>query len=395
MRPFAYATARDTATALRLIAARANAKFLAGGTNLVDLMREDIEQPDLVVDVRGLPTGGIMEHRDGGLVIGAAATNTTVARDPLVRERYPLVAQAILCGASGQIRNMATVGGNLMQRTRCQYFYDRAARCNKRAPGAGCDALEGFNRYHAILGASEACIATHPSDLCVALAALDAAVLVAGPGGERTIPFTDFHRLPGDTPHVDTALGAGELITAVSLAPLVCAQHSAYRKVRDRSSYAFALVSVAAALGVRDGTVEEARIALGGVAHKPCGRGAPSKRSLARPRRPRRSRTRPMRSSQALEAAATTRSRSSSRSARSSTCSRSSRPRAARDEHAAESARDRGSLRGRARRRAARANAPLRRATARARRRRREGYGQGRVHGRARFSAARLCGARL
>ena len=269
MKPFAYQSAPDTASAVRLIAARRGAKFLAGGTNLVDLMREEIEQPELVVDVRGLPIGGLAEAADGGLTLGAAATNTAVANDARVRARYPLIAQAILSGASGQIRNMATVGGNLLQRTRCAYFYDRASRCNKRAPGAGCDALEGLNRYHAILGASEHCIAVHPSDLCVALAALDTTVRVVGRNAERTIPFEALHRLPGKTPHVETALGADELITAVQIAPLRSARRSVYRKVRDRSSYAFALVSVAAVLETSDGVVTTARLALGGVAHKP------------------------------------------------------------------------------------------------------------------------------
>jgi xanthine dehydrogenase YagS FAD-binding subunit len=269
MRPFSYESARDTASAIGLITGRRGAKFLAGGTNLVDLMREEIEQPELVVDVRGLPLAGIVATANGGLALGAAATNTVVANDARVRERYPLITQAILSGASGQIRNMATVGGNLMQRTRCAYFYDRASRCNKRAPGLGCDALDGFNRYHAILGASEQCIAVHPSDLCVALAALDTTVRVTGPSGERAIPFEEFHRLPGDTPHVETALGADELITAVEIAPLDSARRSVYRKIRDRSSYAFALVSVAVALEVRDGGIAVARLALGGVAHKP------------------------------------------------------------------------------------------------------------------------------
>jgi xanthine dehydrogenase YagS FAD-binding subunit len=269
MKPFAYESVPDTASAVRLVAARRAAKFLAGGTNLVDLMREEIEQPELVVDVRGLPIGEIAVGADGVLTLGAAATNTAVANDARVRERYPLVAQAILSGASGQIRNMATVGGNLLQRTRCAYFYDRASRCNKRAPGAGCDALDGFNRYHAILGASDHCIAVHPSDLCVALAALDTTVRVVGPNGARAVPFEEFHRLPGDTPHVETTLRADELITAVEIPPLDGAHRSVYRKIRDRSSYAFALVSVAAALETREGVITTARLALGGVAHKP------------------------------------------------------------------------------------------------------------------------------
>jgi xanthine dehydrogenase YagS FAD-binding subunit len=279
MKPFVYQAAPDAASAVQLIAARRGAKFLAGGTNLVDLMREEIEQPELVVDVRRLPTGGIAAPAAGGLTIGAAATNTAVANHRAVRERYPLIAQAVLSGASGQIRNMATVGGNLLQRTRCAYFYDRASRCNKRARGAGCDALDGFNRYHAILGASEQCIAVHPSDLCVALAALDVTVRVIGPSGERAIPFEAFHRLPGDTPHVETALRADELITAIQIAPLDCARRSVYRKIRDRSSYAFALVSVAAVLEKSDGVVTTARLALGGVAHKPW-RAARAERAL-------------------------------------------------------------------------------------------------------------------
>ena len=269
MKPFVYESVRDAESAVRLIAARSGAKFLAGGTNLVDLMREEIEQPELVIDVRGLPNGAVAATHDGGLTIGAAATNTAVANDRFVRERYPLIAQAILCGASGQIRNMATVAGNLLQRTRCAYFYDRASRCNKRAPGTGCDALDGFNRYHAILGASEHCIAVHPSDLCVALAALDTTVRAIGPKGERSIPFDQFHRLPGDMPHIETTLRADELITAIEMAPLESARRSVYRKIRDRSSYAFALVSVAAVLDTRDATITAARLALGGVAHKP------------------------------------------------------------------------------------------------------------------------------
>jgi xanthine dehydrogenase YagS FAD-binding subunit len=192
-----------------------------------------------------------------------------VANHHLVRERYPLLSQAILFGASGQIRNMATTGGNLMQRTRCYYFYDEAARCNKRTPGSGCDAIGGFNRMHAILGASDRCIATHPSDMCVALAALDATVHVEGAGGKRSIPINDFHRLPGDTPHLETSLKPDELITAIHLRPLAFAKHSRYRKVRDRASYAFALVSVAAALQIEDGAIRNVRLALGGVAHKP------------------------------------------------------------------------------------------------------------------------------
>ena len=268
MKPFEYVRAASTASALDEVAHRPNSKFLGGGTNLVDLMRENIEQPDALVDITRLPFSEIREREDGGLSLGAGARNTAVASHPVVRARYPMLSEAILCGASGQIRNMATVGGNLMQRTRCFYFYDEAARCNKRQPGAGCDAIEGFNRIHAILGASDACIATHPSDMCVALAALDATVQVSGPQGERTMPFLEFHRLPGDTPHIETELKPGELITSVELPPLDAAG-SRYRKIRDRSSYAFALVSVAAAVSIRDGIVADVRLALGGVAHKP------------------------------------------------------------------------------------------------------------------------------
>jgi xanthine dehydrogenase YagS FAD-binding subunit len=246
-----------------------HAKYLGGGTNLVDLMRETLERPSSLVDVTGL-SSAMTEREDGSILIGAAAKNTAVAEHRGVRTRYPLLARAILAGASGQIRNMATVGGNLLQRTRCAYFYDDdGSRCNKRAPGQGCDAIEGFNRTHAILGASPSCIATHPSDMCVALAALDALVHVTGSDGQRTIPFVDLHRLPGDSPEVDTTLKLGELITAVELPVLSFAQHSTYRKVRDRASYAFALISVAAAMELENGTVRDVRLALGGVAHKP------------------------------------------------------------------------------------------------------------------------------
>lgn len=269
MRNFAYSRAATAQDALHLISTLGAAKFLGGGTNLVDLMRENIEQPEALVDVTRLPFSNIAETPDGGLSIGAEVRNSAVSNHPLVRQRYPVLSQAILFGASGQIRNMATVGGNIMQRTRCYYFYDKAARCNKRIPGSGCDAIDGFNRIHAILGASESCIATHPSDMCVALAALGASVQVAGSNDQRTIPFTDFHLAPGDTPHVETVLGANELITAVDLPMLPFARRSLYRKVRDRASYAFALVSVAAALEIEHGTIRNARLALGGVAPKP------------------------------------------------------------------------------------------------------------------------------
>jgi xanthine dehydrogenase YagS FAD-binding subunit len=263
-----YARARDVADAVRLTGTKPQAHYLGGGTNLVDLMREGAERPQLLVDVARLP-GNIADRDDGGLVIGATVTNTALAADPRVRAKFPLLSRAILAGASGQIRNMATVGGNIMQRTRCYYFYDEAARCNKRVPGSGCDAIEGFNRIHAILGASRACVATHPSDMCVALAALDARVHLEGPKGARAIALTDLHRLPGDTPEWETELMPGELITAIELPPAPFAANSTYRKVRDRASYAFALVSLAAALEVEGGVVRNVRLALGGVAHKP------------------------------------------------------------------------------------------------------------------------------
>ncbi|RVT95809.1 xanthine dehydrogenase family protein subunit M [Rhodovarius crocodyli] len=265
---FGYARAGSADEAVRLAAGQGAARYLGGGTNLVDLMREEIEAPGFLVDVTALPRE-ICETPDGGLLIGAAVKNTALAEHRLVRERYPALSRAILSGASGQIRNMASVGGNLMQRTRCFYFYDDAARCNKRSPGAGCDAIDGFNRIHAVFGASPACVATHPSDMCVALAALDAVVHIEGAGGKRTVPFEKFHRLPGGRPQVETTLSPGELITAVELPPLTLAAQSTYRKVRDRASYAFALVSIAAALEVRDGKVHDLRLALGGVAHKP------------------------------------------------------------------------------------------------------------------------------
>jgi xanthine dehydrogenase YagS FAD-binding subunit len=268
MNPFNYSRASDVQDAVTR-GAISGTKFLGGGTNLVDLMRETIERPTALVDVTGLSTE-INETSDGGLMIGAAARNTAVAEHRAVRARYPALTRAIVAGASAQIRNMATVAGNLMQRTRCTYFYDdRGSHCNKRILGDGCDALAGFNRSHAILGASNACIAVHPSDMCVALAALDAIVHVQGAAGQRTIPMKDFHRLPGDRPDLETALQPGDLITAVELPAVSISARSTYRKVRDRASYAFALVSVAAMLDVDDGMVRDVRIALGGVAHKP------------------------------------------------------------------------------------------------------------------------------
>jgi xanthine dehydrogenase YagS FAD-binding subunit len=269
MKNFAYVRAPDTTSAVQALAHHPNSKFLGGGTNLLDLMHAHIEQPDVLVDVTRLPLNHIDELPDGGLRIGAAVRNSASIMHPRIRAQFPVLVQAIVAGASAQLRNMATTGGNLMQRTRCYYFYDTTARCNKRAPGVGCDAIDGFNRIHAIFGASAQCIATHPSDMCVALAALDALVHIEGPQGVRTVPMADFHRLPGDTPQRDTNLRSDELITAVELLALPFARHSLYRKVRDRASYAFALVSVAAALAVEDGTIVNARLALGGVAHKP------------------------------------------------------------------------------------------------------------------------------
>ena len=268
MTPFTFTRAADAFDAVQR-AGQPEARYLGGGTNLVDLMRETIERPQALVDVTGL-SRAIEERPDGSLLIGAAAKNTAVAEHRAVRERFPLLSRAILAGASAQVRNMATVGGNVLQRTRCTYFYDDdGARCNKRKPGQGCDAVDGFNRNHAILGASDACVATHPSDMCVALAALDAVVHLQGAQGTRTLRLTDLHRLPEDRPELDTVLAPGELITAIELPALPFARHAAYRKVRDRSSYAFALVSVAAAVDVEDGVVRDLRLALGGVAHKP------------------------------------------------------------------------------------------------------------------------------
>nr|WP_315382189.1 xanthine dehydrogenase family protein subunit M [uncultured Sphingomonas sp.] len=268
MTPFTYLRAADAPEAVRL-GTDAGTAYLGGGTNLVDLLRETVARPERLVDVSALPAS-IEETDGGGLLIGAAVRNTALAEHRAVRARYPMLARAILAGASAQIRNMATVGGNLLQRTRCTYFYDTdGARCNKRVPGSGCDAREGFNRIHAVLGASEACVATHPSDMCVALAALDAVVHVTGPDGDRSIAFGDLHRLPGDAPERDTSLAPGELIVAVELPPLAFGRTSTYRKVRDRASYAFALVSVAAALELDGDRVADVRIAFGGVAHKP------------------------------------------------------------------------------------------------------------------------------
>jgi xanthine dehydrogenase YagS FAD-binding subunit len=269
VKPFRFDRAGDVQGAVATLAREPDGEFLAGGTNLVDLMKLGIMEPDVLVDVRRLTSGEIEDLPDGGLRIGAAVTNSELAADRRVRSRYPVLSQALLAGASGQLRNLATTGGNLLQRTRCVYFYDTTTPCNKREPGTGCSALEGCNKDHAILGASRHCVATNPSDMAVAMTALDAVVLVRGPGGERRIPIAELHRLPGDEPQRDTTLEHAELITAVDLPPLEFSSSSGYRKVRERASYAFALVSVAAALLVRDGAVHDVRIALGGVAHKP------------------------------------------------------------------------------------------------------------------------------
>jgi xanthine dehydrogenase YagS FAD-binding subunit len=266
---FQYSRAQDVADAVRQIAADPAARFIAGGTNLVDLMKEDVERPSRLIDISRLPLTTVEETPQGGLRIGALVPNSDLAYHPLIEQRYPLVASAILAGASAQLRNMASTGGNLLQRTRCAYFYDTATPCNKREPGSGCSAIPGLNRGHAILGTSEACIATHPSDLCVALVALGATVHVAGPDGARAIAFADFHRLPGDTPQRDTNLAPSELIVAIELPKRGFAENYSYLKIRDRLSYAFALVSVAAALELDGGKIKEARLALGGVAHKP------------------------------------------------------------------------------------------------------------------------------
>jgi xanthine dehydrogenase YagS FAD-binding subunit len=270
MRAFVYQRATTPRQAIAQLAAEPGGAFIGGGTNLLDLMKAGVATPARLVDVSRLALADIEVQPDGGLRIGALARNADVANHPRVRSGYPLLSQALLAGASPQLRNMATVGGNLMQRTRCYYFYDTAFEaCNKRRPGSGCAARDGMNRIHAIVGASDQCVATHPSDMCVALAALRAKVRVEGPQGARTIAFGDFHRLPESTPERDTNLEPGELIVSVDLPPSRFAAHAHYLKVRDRASYAFALVSVAAALDLQDGVVRDAALALGGVAHRP------------------------------------------------------------------------------------------------------------------------------
>ena len=267
MTPFHYSKPTQVTEAVHL--AGPHTRFIAGGTNLVDLMKENLVHPERLIDITALPLAEIKQSDSGGLLIGALVSNADLAWHPLVEQHYPLLAQAILAGASPQLRNMASTGGNLLQRTRCYYFYDAGTPCNKREPGTGCPARKGLNRIHAILGASDACVAVHPSDLCVALAALEAVVHVSGKAGERQIAFADFHRLPGDTPERDNQLADDELVTAVELPAPRFAGHSSYLKVRDRASYAFALVSVAAALELDGGRIVDARLALGGVAHKP------------------------------------------------------------------------------------------------------------------------------
>lgn len=269
MRAFQFTRADDAASAVRTVAANPQAKFLGGGTNLVDLMKLGVERPDLLVDVTRLPLDTVDVEPDGTVRIGTNVRNSELAAHPAVRIGLPVLSQALLSGASGQLRNMATVGGNLLQRTRCVYFQDVTKPCNKRAPGSGCPAQAGDHRNLAVLGASEACVATHPSDMAVALAALEARVAVTGPDGDREIPLADLYRLPGGHPEQDTTLRHGELITGVDVPPLAYAERSAYRKVRDRASYAFAVASVAAALDVEDGVVRDVRLAFGAVAHKP------------------------------------------------------------------------------------------------------------------------------
>ncbi|WP_441228034.1 FAD binding domain-containing protein [Tardiphaga sp. 20_F10_N6_6] len=266
---FHYSRASDVADAVQQIRADPAAKFIAGGTNLLDLMKEDVERPSLLIDITRLPLKTVEETAGGGVRIGALVPNSDLSYHPLIEQRYPVVSSAIRAGASQQLRNMASTGGNLLQRTRCAYFYDTVTPCNKRVPGSGCSAINGINRGHAILGTSEACIATHPSDMCVALAALEATVHVTGPKGERAIAIADFHRLPGDTPQRDTNMDRDEIITAIELPAQGFAKNYTYLKIRDRLSYAFALVSVAVGLEMDGQTIRQARLALGGVAHKP------------------------------------------------------------------------------------------------------------------------------
>ncbi len=265
---FQYVKASSKKSAIDALVKDPTSQFIAGGTNLVDLMKKGVTNPEKLIDITGLAFNKIEEQK-GKLRIGGLALNSEVAEHQLVLQHQPLLSLALKAGASQQIRNMATVGGNLLQRTRCPYFYNTDMPCNKRIPNSGCGALKGFNRMHAIFGASEKCIAVHPSDMCIALVALDALVLVSGPKGDRSIPFIDFHRLPGDTPQKDNTLERGELITAIEIPNNTFQRHVHYLKVRDRASYAFALVSVAAALDIKNNTIDDVRLAMGGVAHKP------------------------------------------------------------------------------------------------------------------------------
>src|SRR4029078_3009774 len=267
---FDYVKARDVRDAVSQIARDPNAKFIAGGTNLIDLLKENVAQPRRLIDITSLPLAEIEETESGGLRVGALVPNSDLAYYARLSKRYPLLSSAILAGASAQLRNMASTGGNLLQRTRCLYFPDTPTPCNKREPASGCSAIDGFNRMNAVLGWSEACIAVHPSDMCVVLAVLEATVHVRGPKGDRALPFAEFHRLPGDTPDIDTNLAGDEIITAIELPAEGFARNYSYLKIRDRLSYAFALVSVAAGLKLEGRAIKEARLALGGVAHKPC-----------------------------------------------------------------------------------------------------------------------------
>lgn len=271
MRPFSYVVAADARSASQLALDEPRSRYLAGGTTLVDLMKLDVEQPTQLIDISRLPLADVTLFPDGALRIGAMVRNSALAQNEFVRTRFPLLSQAVLAGASGQVRNMATTAGNLLQRTRCSYFRDTGTPCNKRDPGSGCSAIGGFNRGHAVLGTSESCIATHPSDMAVALVALDARVHIVGTTGERerVIPLSDLHRLPGDHPERETTLEPSELIAAVEIPPLPYARRSLYLKVRDRAAFAFALTSAAVAVDVADGAIRDARVALGGVATKP------------------------------------------------------------------------------------------------------------------------------
>ena len=270
MNNFSYIKAPDLSAAFSQIKSGYAAKYIAGGTNLIDLMKYNLTKASSLIDINHLDGNhDIEELPDGGLRLGAFARNATTAYHPLIEERYPLLSRAILAGASAQIRNMATNGGNLLQRTRCYYFYDANTPCNKREPGSGCSAISGYNRIMAIMGTSDSCIAVFPSDMCIALAALDAVVNISGEEGDRSLAFADFHRLPGDTPHLDNNLKPGEIITSIDIPKKGFAENYSYLKLRDRNSYAFALVSVATGLELENGIIKDARIALGGVAHKP------------------------------------------------------------------------------------------------------------------------------